>query len=89
MDDTFRVVAEKEEDLWELADQLAYENFESYGGTDLILDDYDAEDMTEDEIETILEDIVESAYYYSSIEECEDDEEWNSYSDYVIGEDND
>ena len=32
MDDTFRAVAEKEEDLWELADQLAYENFMSYGG---------------------------------------------------------
>ena len=24
MDNTFRIVAEKEEDLWELADQLAY-----------------------------------------------------------------
>ena len=89
MDDTFRVVAEKEEDLWELADQLAYENFNSYGGTDLILEDYyDTEDMSEDEIETILEDVDESAYYYSSIEECEDDEEWNSYKGEIIGENN-
>ena len=88
MDDTFRAVAEKEEDLWELADQLAYENFNSYGGTDLILDDYDTEDMTEDEIETILEDIDESAYYYSAIEESEDDEEWNSYEGEIIGENN-
>lgn len=88
MDDTYRAVAEKEEDLWEIADQLAYENFESYGGTDLILEDYDTEDMTEDEIETILEDVDESDYYYASIEECEDDEEWNSYMGEIIGENN-
>ena len=88
MDDTYRAVAEKEEDLWELADQLAYENFERYGGTDLILDDYDTEDMTEDEIETILEDICEADYYYASIEECKDDEEWNSYMGEIIGENN-
>lgn len=88
MDDTVRVVAEKEEDLWELADELAYENFMSYGGPDLILDEYDTEDMSEDEIETILEDVDEPAYYYSSIEECEDDEEWNSYMGEIIGEDN-
>jgi hypothetical protein len=86
MDDTYRAVAEKEEDLWDLADQLAYDNFMSYGGPDLILDDYDTEDMTEEEIETILEDVDESAYYYSSIEEREDYEEWNSYEGEVIGE---
>jgi hypothetical protein len=88
MDDTYRAVAEKEEDLWEIADQLAYDNFMSYGGPDLILEDYDTEDMTEEEIETILEDVDESAYYYSSIEECEDDEEWNSYLGEIIGENN-
>ena len=88
MDDTFRAVAEKEEDLWDLADQLAYDNFMSYGGSDLILEDYDTEDMSEDEIETILEDVEESDYYYASIEECEDDKEWNSYIGEVIGENN-
>ena len=89
MDDTFRAVAEKEEDLWELADQLAYENFNSYGGTDLILEDYyDIEDLSEEEIDAILEDICEVDYYYSSIEECEDDEEWNSYKGEIIGENN-
>ena len=88
MDDVFRAVAEKEEDLWEIADQLAYENFQSYGGIDLILEDYDTENMTEEEIETILEDICECDYYYSSIEECEDDEEWNSYMGEIIGENN-
>lgn len=88
MDDTFRAVAEKEEDLWELADQLAYDNFMSYGGSDLILEDYDTENMSEDEIETILEDVEESDYYYVSIEECEDDEEWNSYLGEIFGENN-
>lgn len=86
MDDTFRVLAEKEEDLWELANQLAYENFMSYGGPELILDDYDTEDLSEEEIEAILEEIDESAYYGTSIEECEDDEEWNSYIGEIIGE---
>ena len=86
MDDTFRAVAEKEEDLWELADELAYENFMSYGGTDLILDEYNTEDLSEEEIEAILE--TEGDYYYASIEECEDDEEWNSYMGEIIGEDN-
>ena len=55
MDDTYRAVAEKEEDLWEIADQLAYENFMSYGGPDLILEEYDTEDLSEEEIEAILE----------------------------------
>ena len=82
MDDTFRVVAEKEEDLWGLADQLAYENFIRYGGPDLILEEYDIEDLSEEEIEAILE--TEGDYYYASIEECEDDEEWNSFGDDYI-----
>lgn len=90
MDNTFRAVAEKEEDLWELADQMAYDNFMSYGGFEDILEDlgYDTEDLSSEEMEDILADIDESAYYGATIEECEDDEEWNSYSNYVIGEDN-
>jgi hypothetical protein len=88
MDDTFRAVAEKEEDLLEIADQLAYENFMSYGGPDLILDEYDTEDLSEEEIEDLLAEIDESDYYYSSIEECEDDDEWNDYAGEIIGEDN-
>ena len=30
MDDTFRAVAESEMELWDLAEQLAYDNFQSY-----------------------------------------------------------
>jgi hypothetical protein len=85
MDDTFRAVAEKEEDLWELADQLAYENFNSYGGTDLILEDYDTEDWSEEEIDAFVADICECEYYYATIEECEDDNEWNDYTGEIIG----
>ena len=90
MDNTFRAMAEKEEDLWELADQLAYENFMSYGGTSDILEDlgYDEEELSEEEIDNILEEVDESAYYHASIEECEDDEEWNSYGGEIIGENN-
>ena len=88
MDDTFRAIAEKEEDLWELADQSAYENFNSYGGTDLILEDYDTEDWSEEEIDAFVENICECEYYYATIEECEDDEEWNSYMGEIIGENN-
>ena len=88
MDDIFRAVVEKEEDLWELADQLAYDNFMSYGGPELILDDYDTEDLSDEEIEDILANIDESEYYGASIEECEDDEEWDSYGGEIIGEDN-
>lgn len=88
MDDTFRAVAEKEEDLWELADQLAYENFNSYGGTDLILEDYDTEDWSEEEIDAFVESICECEYYHATIEECEDDDEWNGYTGEIIGENN-
>ena len=31
--------------------------------------------------------VDENAYYSSSIEECEDDEEWNEYSGEIYGED--
>lgn len=30
IDDTFRAVAESEMELWDLAEQLAYDNFQSY-----------------------------------------------------------
>lgn len=30
MDDTFRAVAESEMELWDFAEQLAYDNFQSY-----------------------------------------------------------
>ena len=90
MDNTFRAVAEKEEDLWELADQMAYDNFMSYAGIEDILEDlgYDTENLSSEEMEDILANVDESAYYGATIEECEDDDEWNDYTGEIIGEDN-
>ena len=82
-DNKFRALAESEEDLDELACELAHDNFCSYCDTNDILEDlgYDSEDLTDEEIDKILENIDESMYYYYDIEECEDDEEWNSFGD--------
>lgn len=66
MDATFRAVAESETELWDLAEQLAYDNFQSYG---------------------CESDIAEEEGYDFTIEECEDDEEWNEYSGEIYGED--
>lgn len=35
MDDRFRAVANEEEDLYEIAEGLAYDNFEGYGGPNI------------------------------------------------------
>lgn len=47
MDDTFRAMAENDYELDEIADQLAYENFQSYGCEDDIAEEfgYDPDDM--------------------------------------------
>ena len=81
MDDTFRAVAESEMDLWDLAEQLAYDNFQSYGCESDIAEEegYDPDEMWSR--------IDETAYYSFSIEECEDDEEWNEYSGEIYGKD--
>ena len=81
-EDTFRAVAESESDLWDLAEQLAYDNFYSYGHDQDIAEEegYDPDEMTD-------EDWDETAYYSFSIEECEDDEEWNEYSGEIYGKD--
>ena len=82
-DNKFRALAESEEDLDDLASELAYDNFYSFFDTNDILEDlgYDSEDLTDEEIDKILENVDESAYYYYDIEECDDEEEWNSFGD--------
>lgn len=79
MDSTFRAVAESETELWDLAEQLAYDNFQSYG--------YDPDEMEESDWDELWSRVDESTYYSFSIEECEDDEEWNEYSGEIYGED--
>lgn len=54
MDDTFRAVAESEMDLWDLAEQLAYDNFQSYDFTIEECDDewneYSGEILGQDDV---------------------------------------
>lgn len=50
MDSTFRAVAESETELWDLAEQLAYDNFQSYGCESDIAEEegYDPDEMTDE-----------------------------------------
>lgn len=52
-EDTFRAVAESESDLWDLAEQLAYDNFYSYGHDQDIAEEegYDPDEMEESDWE--------------------------------------
>lgn len=88
-EDTFRAVAESESDLWDLAEQLAYDNFYSYGHDQDIAEEegYDPDEMEKGDWDELWSRVDENAYYSSSIEECEDDEEWNEYSGEIYGED--
>ena len=89
MDNTFRAEAESELELDEIADQLAYDNFQSYGCEADIAEEegYDPDEMEESDWDELWSRVDENAYYSSSIEECEDDEEWNEYSGEIYGED--
>lgn len=89
MDDTFRAVAESEMELWDLAEQLAYDNFQSYSCENYIAEEegYDPDEMEESDWDELWSRVDESTYYSFSIEECEDDEEWNEYSGEIYGED--
>lgn len=81
----FRALAESELDLEDLAEELAFDNYSSFFDAQDILEDlgYDIDDLSEDEIESILDNISESDYYDWKIEEC-DDEEWDSFEDDYI-----
>ena len=52
MGDTFRAVAEDETQLWDLAEELAYQNFQSYGLDEEIAEDqgYNPDEMSEEGI---------------------------------------
>lgn len=60
MDNTFRAVAESEMDLWDLAEQLAYDNFQSYSCENDI-----AEEKVELEKERKLERLKERLSKYT------------------------
>lgn len=82
-------VAESEMELWDLAEQLAYDNFQSYSCENDIAEEegYDPDEMEESDWDELWSRVDESTYYSFSIEECEDDEEWNEYSGEIYGED--
>ncbi|MFR8192006.1 MAG: hypothetical protein ACLU9M_07095 [Lachnospirales bacterium] len=88
-EDTFRAVAESEIELWDIAEQLAYDNFYSFGHDQDIAEEegYDPDEMTDEDWDEMWSRIDETAYYSFSIEECEDDEEWNEYSGEIYGKD--
>lgn len=72
MDDTFRAVAESEMELWDLAEQLAYDNFQSYSCENDIAEEegYDPDEMEESDWDELWSRVDESTYYSFSIEEC-------------------
>lgn len=83
MDDTFRAMAENDYELDEIADQLAYENFQSHSCENDVAEEfgYDPDDMEDEDWDNLWEQTSESDYYHYTIEEFSgDDEEWNSYS---------
>ena len=83
MDNTFRAMAESEDDLYEIAGQLAYENFQSYGYEDDIAEEegYNPDEMEDSDWNKLWETVDESQYYGFNIEEFEGgDKEWEEYS---------
>lgn len=85
-DNKFRALAESESELWDLAEELAYDNYSSFFDAQDLLEDlgYDIDDLSEEEIESILDNVDGSEYYDYTIEECEDDKEWDSFGDDYI-----
>lgn len=79
MDAIYRGVADSEDDLDDIAWELAYENFESYEGVNLMAEDngYDPETMENDDWDKLYEEVSECDYYNGYVEPFTGtDEEW-------------
>lgn len=76
MDDTFRAVADNKFSLYDIGEQLAYDNFDSYGCYTLIAEEwgYDPDEMEEADWDELWEKTEEADYYSFYIEEFEGDE---------------
>lgn len=88
MDETFRAIAEEEVELWDLAEELAYQNFLSYGLEAEIAEDqgYDPDKMSQEDWDEMWEITDESTYYSHSIEEFDGtDAEWEEYGGEIYG----
>lgn len=83
MDDVFRAIAESKDDLHDIAQELAYDNFESYNLWEEIAreEGYDPDEMTEADWDRLYGEIDDSNYYDYKIEEFNgDDKEWEEYT---------
>lgn len=75
---TYGAVAEDKEDLYDLASELAYVNFQSFGFDSQLLEDFypDVEKYTDEMYDHICE--IEGEYYNWDVEEFKGtDEEWD------------
>lgn len=82
MDNTFRAIAENECDLYDIAQDLAYENFQSYGCETYMAEEegYDPDEMEDSDWDKLWETVDESQYYDFDIEKFEgSDKEWEEY----------
>ena len=81
-EEIYRAEAESREDLYEIAEQLALENFLSCGFEETIAEEhgYDPDKMTDDDWNELWDTIDESEYYSWTIEEFKGtNEEWEEY----------
>lgn len=81
-DETYRAEAESREDLYEIAEQLALENFLACGFEETIAEEhnYDPDMMTDSDWDKLWDIVDESEYYSWTIEEFKGtDEEWEEY----------
>ena len=85
-EESYSAIADNEEDLYDVADELAYENFSEFGGREKLSEElYPDLDITDDdaiEEADIQIDEVEHEHYFSNIEEWDEsrpEEEWDSY----------
>lgn len=79
---TYRAEANSELELSDIAEQLAYDNFQQYGYDSYILEDegYNPDEMSQEELDEVWSHIDETEYYWSNIEEFYGtDEEWEDY----------
>lgn len=82
MDDTFRAEAKSEMELDDIAEQLAYNNFQSYDiDSEIAMDNgCNPDEMSGEDWDNLWNSIDESSYYGYDIEEFTGDEdEWEGY----------
>lgn len=89
-DEEYAALAEKESDLWDIAEQYAYDNFAAFGGFETLLEEEFGykEEYSEEEMDEIS--LIEGEYYSFSIKEVideEDEDRWEMYKthhDFII-----